>query len=42
MKDPAPSAIKTYNYCRKTNCPVDGNCLTECLIYEGFVNTMTN
>ena len=32
MKDPAPS----------TDCPMDGNCLFECLIYRTSVNTTTN
>ena len=26
MKNPAPSTTKTCNCCRKTDCPMDGNC----------------
>ena len=33
MKNPAPSTTKTCNCRRKTDCPMDGNCLSECLIY---------
>ena len=33
MKDPAPSTIKTCNCRQKTDCPMDGNCLSECDIY---------
>ena len=32
MKNPAPSTTKTCNCRRKTDCPMDGNCLSECLI----------
>ena len=42
MKYPASSTTKTYNYRRKTDCPMDGNCLSECLIYKASVSTTTN
>ena len=42
MKNPAPSTTKTCNCCRKTDCPMDGNCLSECLIYKASVSTTTN
>ena len=42
MKNPAPSTIKTCNCRRKTDCPMDGNCLSECLIYKASVSTSTN
>ena len=42
MKNPAPSTTKTYNFRRKTDCPMDGNRLSECLIYKASVNTTTN
>ena len=42
MKDPAPSTIKTCNCRRKADCPMDGNCLSEYLIYKASVNITTN
>ena len=42
MKDPAPSTTKTCNCRPKTECPMDGNCLSECLIYKASVSTTTN
>ena len=33
MKNPAPSTTKTCNCRRKIDYPMDGNCLSECLIY---------
>ena len=41
MKDTAPSTIKTCNCRQKTDCPVDGNCLSECDIYKASINTTT-
>ena len=41
MKNPAPSTTKTCNYRRKTDCPMDGNYLSECLIYKAPVSTTT-
>ena len=34
MKNPAPSTTETCNCRRKTDFPMDGNCLSECLIYK--------
>ena len=42
IKDPAPSTIKICNCRQKTDCSMDGNCLSECLIYKASVNTTTN
>ena len=42
MKNPATSNIKTCNCPQKTDCPMDGNCLSECLIYKASVNITTN
>ena len=32
VKNPAPSTTKTCNWHRKTDCPIDGNCLSQCHI----------
>ena len=42
MKNPATSTIKTCNFPQKTDCPMDGNCLSVCLIYKASVNITTN
>ena len=42
MKNPAPSATKTCNCYRKTDCPMDSNCLSESFIYKASVSTTTN
>ena len=42
MKNPAPSTAKTCNCHRKTDCPMDANCLSECLIYKASASTTTN
>ena len=42
MKNPAPSTTKTCNWRRKTDCKMDGNCLSNCLFYKGSVSTTTN
>ena len=42
MKNPAPSTTKTCNCRQKTDCPMDGNCLSECLIYKASVSATTN
>ena len=42
MKNPAPSTTKTCNCRRKTDCPMDGNCLSECLIDKASAITTTN
>ena len=41
MKNSAPSTTKTCNCRRKTECPMDGNCLSECLVYKASVSTTT-
>ena len=33
---------KTCNYCQKTDCYIDGNCLSECLIYKASVSRTTD
>ena len=42
MKNLAPSTTKTRNCRRKTDCPMDGKCLSECLIYKASVSRTTN
>ena len=42
MKNPAPSTSKTCNCRQKTDCPMDGNCFSECLIYKASVITINN
>ena len=42
MKNPAQSTTKTSNCRRKTDCPMDGNCFSECLIYKASVSITTN
>ena len=42
MKNPAPSTTKACNCLRKTDCPMDGNCLSDSLIYKASVITTTN
>ena len=42
MKNPAPSTAKTCNCNRKTDCPMDANCLSACLIYKASASTTTN
>ena len=42
MINPAPSTTKTCNCHRKTDCPMDVNCLSECLIYKASVITTAN
>ena len=41
MKNLAPSTTKSCNCRRKTDCPMDGNCLSENLIYKASVSTTT-
>ena len=41
MKNAASSTSKITNYRRKTDCPMDVNCLSECLIYKASVCTTT-
>ena len=42
MKNPAPSISKTCNCRRKTDCPMGGNSLSECLISKAYFSTTTN
>ena len=42
IKNPALSTTKTCNCNRKTDSPMDGNCLSECLINKGTVSTTAN
>ena len=42
MKSPAPPTTKTCNCCQKTDCSMDGNGLSECLIYKASVSPTTN
>ena len=41
MKDPTPPTTKTCNCRRKTDCPMSGNCLSECFIYNASIETPT-
>ena len=41
MKNAASSTTKITNYHRKTDCPMNVNCLSECLIYKASVCTTT-
>ena len=41
-KKPLPSNIKTCDCRRKADCPMNGNCLSEYLIYKASVNPTTN
>ena len=42
IKDPAPSTIKIWNCSQKTDCPMNSNCLSECLIYKASVIITSN
>ena len=42
MKNPASSTTKTCNCRQKTDCLMDGNCLSECLIYKASASATTN
>ena len=42
MKNPALSTTKTCNFHRKIDYPMDGNCLSQSLIYKASVITATN
>ena len=41
MKDPIPPTTKTCNCRKKTDCPMNGNCLSECFIYKASIDTPT-
>ena len=40
MKNPAPSTTKTCNCSRKTERPMDGNCLSECHIAKHLLSQL--
>ena len=42
VKNPEPFTTKTCNCQRKTDCPMDGHCLSEYFIYKASVSTTTN
>ena len=42
MKHPAPSTSKTCIFHRKMYCTMDGNDISDCIIYKASVNTTTN
>ena len=42
INNPAPSTAKNCNCCLKTDCPIDGDFLSECLICKASVRTTAN
>ena len=42
INNPAPSTAKNCNCCLKTDCPMDGDFLSECLICKASVRTTAN
>ena len=42
MKNPVQSTTKICNCRRKTDCRIDGNCLSECRIYKASVSKIIN
>ena len=42
MENPASSTPKTCNCRQKTDCPMDGDCLSEYLIHKASVSATTN
>ena len=42
MKNLGPSTTKTCNCRRQIDCRMDGDCLSECLIYKASASTTTN
>ena len=42
MKNPASSTTKTCNCRQKTDSPMDGNCIAECLIYKASLSATAN
>ena len=38
MKDPIPPTTKTCNCRKKTDCPMNGNFLSECFIYKASID----
>ena len=41
MEDPKPANNKTCSCQQKSDCPLNQNFLSECLVYNGVVNTST-
>ena len=41
MEDPKPTNNKTCSCRQKSDCPLNQNCLSECLVYDAVVNTST-
>ena len=41
MEDPKPTNSKTCSCPQKSDCPLNQNCLSECLVYNAAVNTST-
>ena len=41
MEDPKPANSKTCSCRQKSDCPLNQNCLSECLVYSAIVNTST-
>ena len=41
MEDPKPTNNKTCSCQQKSDCPLNQNFLSECLVYNGVVNTST-
>ena len=41
MEDPKPTNKKTCSCRQKSDCPLNQNCLSECLVYNAVVNTST-
>ena len=39
MEDPKPNNNKTCSCQQKSDCPLNQNCLSECLVYNAVVNT---
>ena len=41
LKVPTPTAIKTCDCNVKMNCPLNGNCMSECVVYNANVHAPT-
>ena len=41
MEDPKSTNNKTCSCRQKSDCPLNQNCLSECLVYNAVVNTST-
>ena len=41
MEDPKPTNNKTCSCQQKSDCPLNQDCLSECLVYNAVVNTFT-